>query len=443
MTRRRDWKAVTQDYTALQDYDDVDAINLCLTQRQVAILKAALVPQYWTTRWTNLTVSSDELNEEMSALDAALDEVCTLADPQLEVRTNPADTCSLQQSPDGGIQWFEFADVENCIVVSPTIINITNNVTNNTTNITNNTNNVTLNTFDIDLINNGDISINVYPPPPTQVTPDRLCGASWYISEQLDDLIQQTIIDEPLMSLADWLLKVLAESGIFGAAAKILFDFIEDSVNPNLSTEVTDAIPEVAEAVFCATLDRTVMITNINANLIMTADAKTAYIDAIDSVTDGTLALWAFIGEQDLTRDCSLFSCVCAANIRFFPGDPNVTIVEGSDQGTHWEGGPFVNNTTSVELGLAWANCSIARVEVQLRAVFVSGPDPAPRNIGHFLNGGLLSTPPFDTSSGQTIISGEDITPFSGGYLEWMVRIGFNPGNVWRLEIDWMELILE
>jgi hypothetical protein len=72
MTRRK-WKAITIDYTALQSYDNTLQIGVCLTQRQIAILKALLIPAYWPTRWTNLIISDDELNEQIAEIDYLLD----------------------------------------------------------------------------------------------------------------------------------------------------------------------------------------------------------------------------------------------------------------------------------------------------------------------------------------------------------------------------------
>lgn len=52
----RDWKAFTYDYGKLLAYTDEDC-NICLTQRQIAIIQGALSPLYWDTRWENLPTS--------------------------------------------------------------------------------------------------------------------------------------------------------------------------------------------------------------------------------------------------------------------------------------------------------------------------------------------------------------------------------------------------
>ena len=67
------WKGLMQDWTALQAVDNETTYTYCLTQRQSMILKAALVPMYWTTRWLNFTGTDQDLEEEMAEIDAILD----------------------------------------------------------------------------------------------------------------------------------------------------------------------------------------------------------------------------------------------------------------------------------------------------------------------------------------------------------------------------------
>lgn len=110
MARRKAWKAVTTDYTALMAYDNVDAINLCLTQREVAILKALLMPAYWSTRWTNLTISDDALNEMVSLIDAKLDTLCEY--PVTAITDIRQMLCILEYFADE--TWTPFADLSIC-----------------------------------------------------------------------------------------------------------------------------------------------------------------------------------------------------------------------------------------------------------------------------------------------------------------------------------------
>ena len=72
MDERKDWKAITLDWEGLENYDDENECAVCLTQREIAILKALLVTAYWTTRWDNLGETADTLNERMSLLDGKL-----------------------------------------------------------------------------------------------------------------------------------------------------------------------------------------------------------------------------------------------------------------------------------------------------------------------------------------------------------------------------------
>ncbi len=110
MTHRKRWKSITTDYTALQSYDNVEDINLCLTQREVAILKALLMPAYWTTRWENLTISADQLNEMVAGIDAKLDTECL---PPMPFITDIRQVgCTLEYELDS--VWTPFADLSVC-----------------------------------------------------------------------------------------------------------------------------------------------------------------------------------------------------------------------------------------------------------------------------------------------------------------------------------------
>lgn len=70
---RRDWKAITFDWAALENYDDTEVCWICLTQREVAILKASIIPAYWATRWENLGETQDTLEARMAMIDGKLD----------------------------------------------------------------------------------------------------------------------------------------------------------------------------------------------------------------------------------------------------------------------------------------------------------------------------------------------------------------------------------
>jgi len=109
----KDWKAVTLDWLALLEYDQVDTINICLTQRQVAILKALLSTAYWATRWTNLTISADQLDDFVAQIDSQLDgNDCGVCNMQF--RENPADICEVQYSTDGGQTWATMFRKDTC-----------------------------------------------------------------------------------------------------------------------------------------------------------------------------------------------------------------------------------------------------------------------------------------------------------------------------------------
>ncbi len=100
----KDWKAITFNWAELQSYDHAEQLGICLTQRQVAVLKALLTTAYWTTRWTYLTATPDELAEFVAQIDNKLDGNDCEVENML-FRDNPEDGCEAQYSTDGGVIW--------------------------------------------------------------------------------------------------------------------------------------------------------------------------------------------------------------------------------------------------------------------------------------------------------------------------------------------------
>ncbi|MCK5613840.1 hypothetical protein KAR91_68885 [Candidatus Pacearchaeota archaeon] len=111
--KKRRWKGATIDYTDLAGFDNDDTVAVCLTQREVAILKALLIPAYWATRWTGLTVDLDTLEAEISHIDSQLDgNDCEVG--MLDFRDNPDDICEVQYSKDGGETWLTMFRKDVC-----------------------------------------------------------------------------------------------------------------------------------------------------------------------------------------------------------------------------------------------------------------------------------------------------------------------------------------
>jgi hypothetical protein len=122
-TQKFTGKAIVLDYNALQNYDDTSIIAVCLTQRKIAIIKALLMPAYWKTRWDNLTLDQDELNQYIADIENQLSgNDCEAL--MIAYRDNPEDTCEVQYSIDGGLNWLTMFRKDNCPQgVSETLIN--------------------------------------------------------------------------------------------------------------------------------------------------------------------------------------------------------------------------------------------------------------------------------------------------------------------------------
>jgi len=138
MPSKKNWKGINIDWTALLGYDNTEIIPVCLTQRQIAVLKACLIPAYWSTRWLNLIVSADVLEEFVADIDNQLSGNDCGAEI-MEFRDNPVDSCEVQYSTDGGLTWDTMFRKDNCLPatsstdITNTYTDITNVSTNNTT----------------------------------------------------------------------------------------------------------------------------------------------------------------------------------------------------------------------------------------------------------------------------------------------------------------------
>ena len=423
--------------------DGYPLIDVCFQipdhQRYRAAVRGQLTQMFNFWMWYN-----DDSNDLQQRWDVARQFTNSLTDTlnfggactvdQLQVRTDPVDECSLQYSPDGGDTWFEFADIQDCIIVSPVITNIITNVTNNTTNIDTNITNITNNETNIDLIFDGGIDVNVYPPAPTQSEPDELCGASFYIANQLNDFIQETIIDAATITLEEFLVAVFGLGSFDGSLVNIFWEFIVANINPNLGTEVSDTIDAVAEHFYCNDLDRDLVEIAIDADTGITDDAQAAWIGALRSITDAKIALWAFVGSQDDSNDCSLFVCVCGAR-EYLPGDPDITVIVGTDETTHWQSVEHVADQAWIKLGIVWNGCPITHVGVNIRAFHLGGDDPGLRNMSQWYNDVIVSAPPYDQPEEFYQFFEETISVDSSGNMTWTCKVAWDSNNNWRLEI--------
>lgn len=155
---------------------------------------------------------------------------------------------------------------------------------------------------------------NEYPPQPTQEEPDELCGAAWYIAEQMEALIQDAIIDAETITLEEFLEAVLGLGGFSTSFLVLFWDWLVVTVDQTLSAEITIGMDFVAEHLYCNELDISQVIAAIANDTGYSANARTGWTKYFEALDDGFFALRAFIGAQDDTRDCSSFACVTWTN---------------------------------------------------------------------------------------------------------------------------------
>lgn len=150
---------------------------------------------------------------------------------------------------------------------------------------------------------------NDVPAPPDASEPSDLCSAALYITRQIQQLIADVWTDALTITLEEFLIGILGVGGFDGSLVKLLWDQAVASGNPNVPADILAAESTLHEIVYCAILDRSTIITNVNASSL-TAEVKAAFIGAYNSVTDAKINQWAFVGAASTASDCSAFPCV-------------------------------------------------------------------------------------------------------------------------------------
>lgn len=254
-------------------------------------------------------------------------------------------------------------EVENCITISPTVINISNEVTNNSTEITNINSSVTNINNTVNNINNTVNNItensiyNELPPPPNTVDEvQNYCGASWGIAEGLEQLIQEVLADALTLTFSDFIQERLNGGGIIVTLMRAFWDWAVAIANPNISAEVTASIPYVAEAIYCANLDLEQAKLTIDQDTRIPNDSQIAYMSAIDSLTASKLNSLLYIGSLDTSRDCGVFTpCAQWANFMDFEVAPYSPVAyAGTYSGGYWES-ENVGGNSQLILGFRFA----------------------------------------------------------------------------------------
>ncbi len=260
-------------------------------------------------------------------------------------------------------------EVENCITISPTVINISNEVTNINNEVTNISNEVTNNTTNITNINqeitniNETVASNEYPPKPDiSNDPNQVCGSAWVIAEGLNDLIQDVISDAQSFTWSEFVESLISAFSFKFTFMKALWDFVIASANPNIASEVSASIPFVAEAIYCENLNLESAKSIITNDVRIPNDSAIAYNSAIDAMTASKLNSLIYLGSLDTSRDCSQFeNCGVSSGIVTFGIDEwqSWIIDQGNASLNHGNPIPCARNN-----GIAPAGGSIGRCRV-------------------------------------------------------------------------------
>ena len=153
---------------------------------------------------------------------------------------------------------------------------------------------------------------NVYPPVPSQSDEQgeagsgisKVCGAAWYIYQQLDSLIGEQSTNGPESDLASWLLQYLSASGFSGTALRLVYDFWFENQESDLYSEISGQNTAIIEWLFCNGLDREGLIGYVD-ELDLSDGAKEALVKTLQSINSSLWEQWIFVGSETRVEDCS------------------------------------------------------------------------------------------------------------------------------------------
>lgn len=278
---------------AIIDKYDSEAGKFFLLKESEAITLVSLCQFIgWRTRWANLTKTQQQLNElEAQITDALLTPIESLI--------------------------MDCNDVENCLPTAPTIVSMETDITTNTTIINGNTDAIME-------LNESPPDSNIYPEPPTiETAPDKLCGASYRLTNKLIEIIGDTITDAQTITREEFLESFFTLGGWQGELLNQFWDYIASNylIYPNLLTECQDEADTIAEFFYCNALDKTAVLSAIDTDTNMLPQVIASFYKALDSMTEQQMKQQIFIGTNDLTQDCTAFCPTEILAVFDFAGD--------------------------------------------------------------------------------------------------------------------------
>lgn len=272
MAKNKQWKAIQVDWPTLQNFsDDVeDYAYYKLTPRQAAFCQAWLDFGNWESRWVNLGESMDGIQAFVA-----------LTSLNLMIENSIMIDCE---------------EVEECLVVSPIIINLNDETTINTTNITTNTTEITNNW---DTPQDG----NFYDTPSPAPQTDEACQISGYVANRIGDYIAQidTYSTEP--SLLDALDTAL--DGQFHYAVDELVtalnNFFVGGALP-LFPVYDDQVLDVQTQMYC---ENDFSKDNLAVWAVGNLTRGQEISDMLNSVSLATWERWQQLGQYETIYDCT------------------------------------------------------------------------------------------------------------------------------------------
>ncbi|GEM_PF-2026746 len=277
---------------------------VCVNVEWIPHIDGLLERLVWEDAWLGDDVTIDfaiaQVRKLMIAL--ALGNSCGSMTQQLQVRQNGTSSCILESSIDGGQTWIQFADLSTCVglpgpqgeqgPIGPQGIQGEQGPAG----------------VDGQDGTNG----NNLPDPPTRTeSPDKVCSAAHGIADRVLIIVTDIITDLSVLTNLEILEALLVSPfGWNGSVLQQLIASLETADPTTIANEYNAEKTNLIEQLYCGDLDKDIAKTWAEQVVSWSVTTRQIIGQAIDAITDGQWALWAFVDGEKGLGDCSTFSCV-------------------------------------------------------------------------------------------------------------------------------------
>ncbi len=152
---------------------------------------------------------------------------------------------------------------------------------------------------------------NDLPSTPTLAETDKLCSAATGIADRILALVTDIVNDLATFTDLEVLEALLVSpGGRNGSVLQQLIGLLETADSTTIINEFNAEKSSLIEQLYCSELDKDTAISWAQSVVSWSSVTQSVIGQAIEAVTDGKWALWAFIDADKGLGDCTSFNCV-------------------------------------------------------------------------------------------------------------------------------------